>query len=132
VLERIRVTVIRHHTRELREPHAPCSASAVTAKAGSCTTTAATKRRRSLHQHVALDAGLREHYRLELAARIEVHLVDADHAMIPIVIAERAPVVDDVPSLGARRMQHGVVAGTRCHPWILLEDLADSLERSKR
>src|SRR4029079_17022277 len=45
---------------------------------------------------------------------IESQFIDAHDAMIAVGLAQRPPVIHDVP-LAGRRLKHGMVAGTRGH-----------------
>ena len=88
--------------------------------------------RRLARQRVGFHARLRDHDRLHDAARVEPQLVDADDAVITIGLAEWPAVIDDVPLVRCRRMQNRVMARTRRHRRVLLQDLADALERAER
>jgi hypothetical protein len=60
------------------------------------------------------------------AIRVELHRVDADLAMVAVLRAQRAAVVDDVPRVRPGNRNDGVMPRTRGHRGILLEDLADA------
>ena len=50
--------------------------------------------------------------RLDAAVLVEIHAVDADHAVIRLRVAERATVVDDVPAVVTRDVPaNSLVAG---------------------
>src|SRR5215210_3198137 len=86
---------------------------------------------RSSAQRIRPNAGLGNHDWPNEAARVELELVDAHDAMVAIRLAERTPMVDDVPLVRRRRMQNRMMARAGGHCGILLQDLADSLERTE-
>ena len=73
-----------------------------------------------------------DHHRLDPAMLVEVHAVDADHAVVRFGIAERTAVIDDVPAVVAGDVEQRVMAGAGGDLRILLQDLADALERPQR
>ena len=67
----------------------------------------------------------------DMAVRGELEPVDADDAMVGIGLAERAAMVHDIVFVGAADMDDRVVPRAGSHGGILLEDLADALERPR-
>src|SRR5215208_4984468 len=88
-------------------------------------------RRRSGRQRVRWNAGLGNDNRQDQPVLVEAKLVDADNPVVAIGLAERPPVVDDVPLVRRRRVQHGMVSRASGDSGILLENLSDSLEGSE-
>src|ERR1041385_6975717 len=80
---------------------------------------------------IGRDASRRDLHGLDAALIVESQLVDAHDAMVPIRLAQRPAVVDDVPS-SARRLKHRVMSGAGRDSRVLLEDLPDSLKRPER
>src|SRR6476659_10554361 len=76
-----------------------------------------------LADRIAGHAVAGDFHRLDETVGVELHLVDADDAVVAAAIVERPPVIDDVPLAGRGRAQHRVVTRAGRDGGILLEDL---------
>ena len=69
-------------------------------------------------------------HRLDVALGVEVHAVDAHHAVVAVLIAEWVTVVDDIIFLA--HAQHRVMAGTCGHAGILLQNHFEKAREKQR
>lgn len=67
-----------------------------------------------------------------IALFVEVHFINGHDSLVRSGCAERVAMIDDVPIVGSRNLQDGVMAGTAGDGGISLEYLPDAFERPGR
>ena len=71
-------------------------------------------------------------YRFDSTVFIKIHSVNASNAVVPIGFTQRAAMIDNIPFILSRTFDNGMMSGTISYFSVLLQNLSDSFERTKR